>query len=226
MDAPGGSEGHEAAMAKAEADWQSKVAQAANMARQAGNIPGGLKKFIDDTLNPKADWADILKEFVVQSAKDEYRMLPPNRRYVWQGQYLPTLTSDSLPPIVLYVDTSGSTWSYLDQFLAEMSSIVEDANPEALHVVYVDTRVARTETLTADDMPLKVEFSGGGGTDFRPGFEWVEDEGLTPVCAIYLTDLECSSYPDEPAYPVLWVAPEASHYGGEPPFGEVIYMDQ
>ena len=47
---------------------------------------------------------------------------------------------------------------------------------------------------------------GRGGTDFRPGFAWLDEQGIRPSVCLYLTDMLCSSYPDaEPAFPVLWV---------------------
>ena len=44
-----------------------------------------------------------------------------------------------------------------------------------------------------------------GGTDFRPGFAWLDEQGIRPGVCIYLTDMLCSSYPDtEPHFPVIW----------------------
>ena len=54
------------------------------------------------------------------------------------------------------------------------------------------------------DLPIVLCPKGGGGTDFRQVFQWVEQQGISPECLIYLTDLECSRFPEEPFYPVLW----------------------
>jgi predicted metal-dependent peptidase len=59
---------------------------------------------------------------------------------------------------------------------------------------------------------------GGGGTDFRPVFEWVEESQTEPACLIYLTDLCCHSYPAPPDYPVLWVTESRR----TAPFGETV----
>jgi len=66
--------------------------------------------------------------------------------------------------------------------------------------------------------PIYLGPKGGGGTDFRPAFEWVERNDLQPACLIYLTDLCCHSYPEQPHYPVLWVTDSRRIA----PFGETI----
>ena len=51
----------------------------------------------------------------------------------------------------------------------------------------------------------RIAIKGRGGTDFRPGFVWLSDQGLCPSCCLYLTDMECGRYPEaEPDYPVIW----------------------
>ena len=48
-------------------------------------------------------------------------------------------------------------------------------------------------------------FAGGGGTDFRPLFEWVAAEQLRPDLLVYFTDAE-GEFPEyAPDYPVLWL---------------------
>jgi predicted metal-dependent peptidase len=61
---------------------------------------------------------------------------------------------------------------------------------------------------------------GGGGTDFRPPFQWVEQQQLVPACLIYLTDLCCRYYPEPPEYPVLWLTDSQR----TAPFGETLHI--
>ena len=43
----------------------------------------------------------------------------------------------------------------------------------------------------------EIALKGRGGTDFRPGFAWLAEQGLQrPSCCLYFTDMECDSYPD------------------------------
>ena len=63
---------------------------------------------------------------------------------------------------------------------------------------------------------------GGGGSDFRPVGRWLDDNGLRPACLLWFTDLECSSFPDEPACPLLWAV--WGQGGEQPPFGELLRL--
>jgi len=119
---------------------------------------------------------------------------------------------------VIAVDTSGSIGTEeLEQFAGEITAISDEAQPEIIHVVYCDAAVQSSQQFEPSE-PITLEPKGGGGTDFRPVFEWVELHGLRPACLIYLTDLCCSSYPQEPDYPVLWATDSCS----VAPFGDTI----
>jgi predicted metal-dependent peptidase len=94
-----------------------------------------------------------------------------------------------------------------------------------LEVIYADRKVRGQETFTKADLPLTLSPKGGGGTDFRPVFDLVEKQGITPCCLVYLTDLCCDRFPDSPpGYPVLWVNTETFRWD-DPPFGTVIDME-
>lgn len=208
--------------AQSEQDWKVAVAQAAQEARMQGKLPAGLDRLVTDILEPKVDWREVLRRFVDQSAKNDYQWFPPNRRYIHQRLYLPSLKSEELPPIVIAIDTSGSIGKEeLDQFAVEMTAILEDHHTSCT-VIYCDARIANVEEFSSDDLPLQLHPKGGGGTDFRPSFDYVGAQCLVPSCMIYLTDLECSSYPSEPPYPVLWA--RIGKGGTMPPFGEEVQL--
>jgi predicted metal-dependent peptidase len=202
--------------------WRINLAQAASRARTMGDLPAGLARMVETLLGPKLDWRQLLNRFIQSSARCDYAWMPPNRRYLHQNLYLPAMRSSDLPEVVVAVDTSGSVSAReLDQFAAELSAIMETC-AETVHLLYCDTRVARCRTVRRQDLPLALDPVGGGGTDFRPAFDWVAKQGLRPLCMIYLTDFACNRFPVEPAYPVLWAT-----IGDEtvaPPFGEVVQI--
>jgi predicted metal-dependent peptidase len=49
------------------------------------------------------------------------------------------------------------------------------------------------------------ELVGGGGTDFRPVFHWLEAQGVRPDLLVFFTDAEGQFPPDEPNFPVIWL---------------------
>lgn len=42
------------------------------------------------------------------------------------------------------------------------------------------------------------------------------------ACLLWFTDMECSSFPDEPACPLLWAV--WGQGGEQPPFGELLRL--
>jgi predicted metal-dependent peptidase len=210
----------EAERTKQEQDWAVAAEQAARIAKTCGHAPLGVDRLLQEARESKKDWRSILREFVAATTPSDYRFCPPNRRYVHAGLYLPSIHKESTGRIVIGVDTSGSIGeAELKQFAGEISAISDQAQPEAIHVVYCDAVVHSTQEFGPSD-PIALEPKGGGGTDFRPVFEWVEANDIRPVCLIYLTDLACNSYPAPPEFPVLWVTDSRKIA----PFGETLQI--
>ena len=217
---PSGSLGQPSAadLTKQEENWIIAAAQAAATAKAMGIGAGDAARAIAEQVAPKVDWREVLRRYLSTAAKSDYAWTPPNRRYIARGIYLPSLRSETLGPVVIGVDTSGSIDdATLAAFAAEIAAVLEDAAPEAVHVVYCDDAVAATEDFEPGDL-VRLTPHGGGGTAFRPVFDWVAESDIRPVCAVYLTDLCGDDFGPEPDYPVLWV----STAGTEAPFGEVI----
>lgn len=61
--------------------WELALAQAAQAAREIGDLPGGLERLINDVLNPTADWRDLLSRYICERARDDYSWTPPNKRF-------------------------------------------------------------------------------------------------------------------------------------------------
>ncbi|QJB56941.1 VWA-like domain-containing protein [Pseudodesulfovibrio sp. zrk46] len=201
--------------------WELALAQAAQNAREIGDLPGNLERLIGEVLNPKLDWQELLSRYISDRARDDYSWSPPNKRFLTMDVILPSLSHQKLPELVLAIDTSGSvTEPEMNQFAAEVSGILE-AFDTTIHVVYCDSEVKGADTFGRCDLPLELSPEGGGGTDFRPVFSWVEQEGVDPACLVYLSDLECLNYPEqEPEYPVLWA--QVGQGGKVPPFGDIM----
>jgi predicted metal-dependent peptidase len=201
-----------------EHEWSIAADQALRSAKVCGHHPVGVERPLTESRQSQQDWRAILRDFVAAITPSDYRWTPPNRRHIASGLYLPSVERHGLGEIVIAVDTSGSIGKLeLEQFAGEISAISEEAQPEAIHVVYCDAAVQSTQEFTASE-PVRLEPKGGGGTDFRPAFEWVAKNDIAPACLIYLTDLCCHSFPEPPEYPALWVTDSRR----TAPFGETV----
>ena len=169
----------------------------------------------------------MLRQFLERTARNDYTWTTLNSNYLSQGIFLPTLRSNELPRLVIAVDTSGSIdQADLDQFGAEVSAILEMTAETEIAVLYCDTKIREIKLFTRADLPLTLKATGGGGTDFRPPFQWLEEEQEQPAALIYLTDMDCDKYPEEePDYPVLWTKIKKPWTTYPAPFGEMIEID-
>jgi predicted metal-dependent peptidase len=187
-----------------EAQIKVDIAQAAQAARMQGKLPAGLDRLVDDILAVKTPWYDILERFMTNMAKTEYSWTHPNRRYISQRLYLPGQSSEAaMGEMLLGIDTSGSiSDKELAYFAGHLNRILEMCNPEKVHIVYCDAEVNKVTTVTPDEMPVKLESVGGGGTDLREIFNWADEQALPLQCAVILTD-GYTPWPDRVDYPTI-----------------------
>lgn len=184
-------------------DWKIATVQAASAAKAMGKLPASLARFIDELTAAKVDWRDRLRRFITETSRDDYSWLRPNRFFLTQGLYLPGLHSENMGEIVVAIDTSGSIdRPTLNAFGAEIKAIVGGARPKKTTVIYCDAAVNHVDTFDPND-ELHFDMHGGGGTDFRPPFEYVKEAGITPVCLVYLTD-GYGTFPATAEFPTLW----------------------
>ncbi len=213
--------GSPAEQEQAMAETKVMVAQAAQAAKMAGKLSANLQRLIGDMLQPKVDWRDVLRRFVMKAKTDERTFARPNRRFFTQGMYLPSRTGEKLGEMVVAVDCSGSVDDKtLNEFAAELRAIHCDGMPEKLHVIYFHHHVCKTEVYMPDDDIGKLSSPETGGTAFSPIFQHLLDNDINPVATVVLTDLYCSDFGPVPDYPVLWV----SNGDDKAPWGEVVKM--
>jgi predicted metal-dependent peptidase len=202
-------------------EWKIAVEQAENVARLAGKMPAGATRSLEAAQAASVDWRELLRRAWSETVPADYSWMPPNRRHVWSGLYLPGIRSEGAGEVAIAIDCSGSVnGRQLGLFEAEIRSILSGQRPREVHVIYFDAEVHKVESYRAGQ-PISLAPVGGGGTDFRPCFDWLEQHGIAPQVMVFLTDL-CGTFPDsEPRYPVLWATTETH----PAPFGLVIPME-
>ncbi|MCB1851499.1 MAG: hypothetical protein KDI83_12115 [Gammaproteobacteria bacterium] len=185
--------------------WQQRLAGAAQQALQSGKLGGTLARMIDHLLQPQLPWRMLLARYMTSSARDDFSYMRPSRR---EGDFiLPSLRSQQIDLIVA-LDTSGSIDDDdCEQFLSEVDALKGQ--------VRARVTLLACDALLSDQGPwifepweelkLPQSFRGGGGTSFRPVFDWVEQHGLRPEVLIYFTDAEGEFPKNEPDYPVIWL---------------------
>jgi len=210
-----------------EVEVKIAVRRAMSIAKAWGKLPSGLERLIKEVQEPQKDWREVLQEFLERSfGRSDYAWIPPSRRYLAQNLILPAMVGEErLDEVVVAIDTSGSVSdTMLQVFLSELKGLVQQFSLERMWVVCCDARVHNADEFTADEFTVeRIRLSGGGGTDFRPVFRWVEKCGITPVCLIYFTDTWGDFPETPPPYPVLW-AVVGGKVREDIPFGEVVCL--
>jgi predicted metal-dependent peptidase len=201
-------------------EWEIAVKQAMTVAQQAGKMPAGLDRTMEGVAEAAVNWRELLRRLWSETTAADYSWMRPNRRHLWRGLYLPGVIKEGVGEIVIAVDCSGSiSGRQLRLFESEARSILEGQRPERVYVLYFDAVVQKVE-IYEGGQPISLNPVGGGGTEFGPCFEWIEERGIMPQTMVFLTDLFGSFPPSIPSYPVLW----ASTGRRQAPFGEVIPM--
>lgn len=208
------------------AEMKRAIQTALDTAKACGKLPGSLKRFAEEYLEPKVQWQDILRTTIVTAASRDTSTWarPHRRRLAQQRMYLPRSASFGCRLIVWAWDTSGSIGQKeMNVFGGECKDIIRTCHPENVILLGADAEVASVHEFSQHDEIDwgTTEVGGGGGTDFRPVFEWIKERELQPDALIYFTDM-CGPFPTEdPGYPVIWCATTTQ----EGPFGKTIHID-
>ena len=215
MDAPAGGAGDGGSdsapssgdMTREEQAWDEAMHQALNLAKAEGKAPGGIKETVRGAHASTLDWRSLLRRYMTDAVKSDYSWSVPNRRFIDSGLYLPSIRSEGIDAIAVIVDTSGSLPAEtLAAFWAELREVAAEIRPGRVVVLQVDAAVQDAAEYAPDELPEEIAVRGRGGTDFRPGFEWLDEQGIRPGVCLYFTDMECSRYPEtEPVFPTIWV---------------------
>ena len=214
MDAPadagdgnGGSALSAADMAQEEQAWDEAMHQALSLAKAEGKAPGGIEETVRGAHASTLDWRSLLRRYMTDAVKSDYSWSVPNRRFIDSGLYLPSIRSEGIDAIAVIIDTSGSLpAATLAEFWAELREVAAGIRPASVVVLQVDAAVQDAAEYGPDDLPAEITVKGRGGTDFRPGFAWLDEQGIQPSVCLYFTDMECSLYPEtEPPFPTVWV---------------------
>jgi predicted metal-dependent peptidase len=205
-----------------EQDMRQDVLQAINAAKIMGKMPAGLDRLIDSIRESKMPWRQILARFFRATSTGDYTWLRPHRRWLAHDMIFPSLHSDALGPLAIGIDTSGSiAQEELNSFFGCVNGILKQTKPESVHVIFCDAEVGSVQVFRPTEYPIsanKFKPMGGGGTDFRPVFDYIKEKDLHPCAVLYLTDM-MGSFPEKaPKYPVIWCA-TTDHKG---PWGRTV----
>ena len=202
--------------------WQQRMAGAAQQALQSGKLEGEMARMVDFLLQPTLPWRMLLARYMSATARDDYSYSRPNTRRGDPAVY-PSLRSHETN-IVVAIDTSGSIGEdEIQEFITEVDAIKSQVRARVILLTCdSDLNYGCPWTFEPwDEFKFDVEIRGGGGTNFRPVFEWVDALDNAPGLVIYFTDAEGIFPETEPDYPVSWLVKGKAKV----PFGQRIQLN-
>jgi predicted metal-dependent peptidase len=194
----------------------------------AGKLGSGGDRDFSDLLQPEKDWREVLRDFVQTtcSGSDYSTWQRPNRRYVGMGMYMPSGISERIGEIVVAPDMSGSIGgAEVQRMLSELASIATTVKPEAVRILYWDTKVCgdeRYEQHELDTMIQSTKPKGGGGTAVECLPAHMAKHQIKAQCTIVFTDGYLGGSWGNWTCPVLWVI--VDNKSCRPPFGTVVHV--
>lgn len=196
----------------------------------AGRLGAEIPRAVEQALAPQVDWREVLKEFISSSTKgaDEYTWRKFNRRVIANDIYLPSMENETVGEVVVAIDTSGSIGqAQLDEFGATLKDICEAVTPEAVRVLWWDTKVHGEQLFKPDSyqsIGALLKPQGGGGTRVGCVPEYLNKKSVRAECLIVFTDGYVEANPVwSVSMPTLWLV--TSRRGWTPPAGQLVMFN-
>lgn len=195
----------------------------------AGRLGVDLPRAITEMLEPHVDWRKEFADFVSSTCKgkDEYTWRRFNRRMLPNDMYLPTVENETIGEIIVGIDTSGSIGQeQLNEFASELVSIANAVQPEAIRILWWDTKVHGEQLFTEnyEQIGSLLKPLGGGGTRVSSVSEYINKKKIKAECVVVFTD----GYLENDVVwninsPTLWLVTE--NKGWIPPAGKVVFVN-
>jgi len=171
--------GDKTAQQKMQNEWRVGVIAAA-MAHERkhgrGHLPAGIAKMVAELQECKVDWRDVLSQWIGENGnKEDFTFRRPRRRFDPNTTYMPSYQKYGVDDVIVLWDTSGSMTGRETEILSEVQGICEDLGL-ALRIICIDTAVHSDTHDVKEAVDVIPHIKGGGGSDFTPGFQLLEEE--------------------------------------------------
>lgn len=193
-----------------------------------GSVPGGWSRWADDMLEPpKIDWRSKLNQLVRDACAyrpgavvTSWKRFGRRQAALGFGPGRPMIPSwrNPVPVVAVCVDTSGSMGpEELKMAVSETDGILRAVQADVKFLAIDSAIHGFTPVHNIADVASLLK--GGGGTDFRPAFEYLEKAAEKTEVVIFITDGDGPAPARKPpGMRVIWVL--TGNHARKPYFGE------
>jgi len=186
--------------------------------KEEGKMPAGIARAVEEIRKARVPWNRIFHRYVGAAlSKEDYSYVHPNRRFIGEDLYMPSLRSNKIGRILFAPDMSGSIGdAEVGAFTNELTKI--SALISEVVVASWDTQVNTWETVRdMSNIKKACKFKGGGGTSVQCVFDEIKKRRESFELVIILTDGYYGKLPPKHTvkYPVIFVmtTPTISEWG-------------
>lgn len=187
----------------------------------AGNIPAGVKRLIQQLTEPKMNWRELLRMQLESTIKSDYTWLRSSRKGWHIDAVMPGMKTTDAIDIAVAIDTSGSiSEAQARDFLSEIKGIMESFDSYRIHVFTFDTETYNPQQYDSDNLEdiSEYDIQGGGGTDFDAIFHYLKNAEIEPKKLVVFTDgYPFGSWGDPNYCDTVWII--HGDRNPSPPFG-------
>ena len=187
----------------------------------AGNLPLGVKRLIQQLTEPKMNWRELLRMQLESTIKSDYTWLRSSRKGWHVDAVMPGMKTTDAIDIAVAIDMSGSISDVQGKdFLSEVAGIMEAFDSYRIHVFTFDTSIYNPQQYDSDNLETITDYElmGGGGTDFECIFNYLKEQDIEPKKLVVFTDgYPFGSWGDEHYCDTVWII--HGNKNPEPPFG-------
>ena len=193
--------------------------------KMQGKGTGGADGVFGDLLTPKVDWRKVLRDFITETCagRDESSWRKPNRRFLAEDVYMPSMVGTTMTELVIGFDTSGSCFygDDLTRFVSEIATIIGDIKPSKCRVIYWDTKVTGEQVFEDGSFAVHtLQPKGGGGTDGSVLFDYLREHRISPDAIVQFSDGYVGDW-GRSDWPTLWALTSDL----QAPYGTTIRLD-
>lgn len=157
----------------------------------AGDLPAGVKRMIQDLTEPRMNWRELIRQQLQSTIKSDFTWMRSSRKGWHMDAIMPGMKTTDAIDIAVSIDMSGSIGSeQARDFLSEIKGIMETFDNYRIHVFCFDTETYNPQQFDSDNLLDIEEYEpqGGGGTDFTVIFRYLKDAEIEPKKLIVFTD--------------------------------------
>jgi predicted metal-dependent peptidase len=187
----------------------------------AGNLPAGVKRLLQELTEPQMNWRELLRMQLESTIKSDYSWMRASRKGWHMDAIMPGMRNTDAIDIAVAIDTSGSiSPTQCKDFLSEIQGIMEAFDSYRIHVFTFDTETYNPQQYDSDNLEDITEYDiqGGGGTEFNAIFRYLKSAEIEPKKLVVFTDgYPYGSWGDANYCDTCWII--HGDRNPDPPFG-------